>query len=127
MVEDYDNARSLCYNAELLDALFTQSTRLKFVFDSGNFLFAGEDALENLQRFKDRVDNIHLKDRAAENDMRCVPAGTGCIPMEDILRIMEENGYPGWYTIEQYGSRNMLSDSQESINNIRTLLNGLKK
>lgn len=127
MVEDYDNARSLCYNAELLDALFTLSPQLKFVFDSGNFLFAGEDALENLQRFKDRVAHIHLKDRAAENDMRCVPAGTGCIPMEDILRIMEENGYPGWYTIEQYGSRNMLSDSQESINNIRTLLNGLKK
>ena len=65
--------------------------------------------------------------RAAENDMRCVPAGTGCIPMADILRIMQESGYPGWYTIEQYGSRNMLSDSQESINNIRTLLNGLKK
>ena len=90
-------------------------------------LFAGEDALENLQRFKDRVAHIHLKDRAAENDMRCVPAGTGCIPMADILRTMEGSGYQGWYTIEQYGSRNMLSDSQESINNIRTLLNGLKK
>lgn len=127
MVEDYDNARSLCYNAELLDSLFSRSSQLKFVFDSGNFLFAGEDAMENLHRFQDRVAHIHLKDRAAEDDMRCVPAGTGCIPMEDILRTMEDSGYQGWYTIEQYGSRNMMSDSQESINNIRTLLNGLKK
>ena len=68
-----------------------------------------------------------MDEKAGQAERDAVRAGTGCIPMADILRIMQESGYPGWYTIEQYGSRNMLSDSQESINNIRTLLNGLKK
>lgn len=126
MVEDYDNARSLCYNAERLDSLFSVSAELGFVFDSGNFLFAGEDALENLTRFQSRVGHIHLKDRAAKDDMRCVPAGTGCIPMEAIIRQMEAAGYKGWYTVEQYGSASMLPDCLTAYQNVRDLLTAAK-
>ena len=45
MVEDYDNPRSLCYNIAGLDSLFTLAPSLGHVFDTGNYLFAGDDAL----------------------------------------------------------------------------------
>ena len=35
LVEDFDNTRSLCYNAELIDTLFTVSKELGLVFDTG--------------------------------------------------------------------------------------------
>ena len=127
MVEDYDNPRSLCYNAARLDSLFTLSDKIGFVFDSGNFLFAGEDALENLTRFQSRVGHIHLKDRVAKDDMRCVPAGTGCIPMEAIVNQMEAAGYKGWYTVEQYGSASMLPDCLVAYQNVRDLLTAAAK
>ena len=122
MLEDYDNPRSLCFNTERLDSLFTLSGDLGHVFDTGNYLFAGEDALEAYQLFRDRIDHVHLKDRVAPNDMHCVPAGRGCIPIDTIVRDLLTSGYDGWLTIEQYGSRQMLEDSRTAYANVRALL-----
>ena len=122
LVEDYDNARSLCYNAERLDSLFSLSPELGMVFDTGNFLFCGEDAKENLTRFKSRVRHVHLKDRVSATDMTCVPAGSGCIPMGEIIRELKDAGYDGWFTIEQYGSKQMLENCSTAIANVSAIL-----
>ena len=122
MVEDYDNSRSLCYNTERIDSLFAVSKDLGLVFDSGNFLFAGEDAMECLDHFKGRIGHVHLKDRTSPSNMACVPAGEGCIPIRDIIGILTGSGYDGWFTVEQYGSRHMLEDSAVSIANVREAL-----
>ena len=118
MVEDYDSPRSLCYNAERLDSLFAVAKDLGLVFDSGNFQFAGEDSMEQLEHFLGRVGHVHLKDRASVNDMTCVPIGTGCIPVGSVIRTLVKNGYSGWLTVEQFGSRNMLEDCAVSFRNI---------
>lgn len=122
MVEDYDNARSLCYNTERLDSLFAVSKDLTLVYDSGNFLFAGDDPMESLNHFKGRVGHVHLKDRTAPDNMTCVPAGTGCIPIAQIIRDLVASGYEGWFTVEQYGSRHMLDDSAVSYANVHDVL-----
>ena len=122
LVEDYDNSKSLCYNAEGLDSLFTLSPELGLVFDTGNFLFCGEDAKENLTRFKSRVRHVHLKDRVSATDMTCVPAGTGCIPTADIIRELNDAGYDGWFTIEQYGSRKMLEDCETAFRTVVSMM-----
>lgn len=122
MVEDYDNNRSLCYNTERIDSLFAVSKDLGLVFDSGNFLFAGEDAMECLEHFKGRIRHVHLKDRTSPANMACVPAGEGCIPIRDIIGILTSSGYDGWFTVEQYGSRHMLDDSAVSYANVRGTL-----
>ena len=122
MVEDYDNARSLCYNTERIDSLLTLSAELGVVFDTGNFLFAGEDALASYTHFRDRIGHVHLKDRVAPDDMHCVPAGSGCIPIADIVRDLVATGYAGWLTVEQYGSRQMLPDSRAAYANVRQML-----
>ena len=122
MVEDYDNPRSLCYNTARIDTLLALSTELGIVFDTGNFLFAGEDALASYAHFRDRIGHVHLKDRVSPDDMHCVPAGSGCIPIADIVRDLVASDYTGWLTVEQYGSRQMLSDSQTAYENVRNLL-----
>lgn len=118
MVEDYDSPRSLCFNAERLDSLFAVAKDLGLVFDSGNFQFAGEDSMEQLEHFLDKVGHVHLKDRASVTDMTCVPIGTGCIPIGSVIRTLVKNGYSGWLTVEQFGSRNMLEDCAVSFKNI---------
>ena len=122
MLEDYDNPRSLCFNTERLDTLFALSGDLGHVFDTGNYLFAGDDALESYARFRDRIGHVHLKDRAAPDDMHCVPAGSGCIPIAEIVRDLVATGYTGWLTVEQYGSRQMLSDSRTAYANVTAIL-----
>ncbi len=122
MLEDYDNPRSLCYNMAGLDTLFALSPSLSHVFDTGNYLFAGDDALVAYQQFRDRIAHVHLKDRTAPDNMRCVPAGSGCIPIAQIVRDLVASGYDGWLTVEQYGSRQMLADSKAAYANVRQML-----
>ena len=122
MIEDYDNPRSLCYNMAGLDSLFTLAPSLDHVFDTGNYLFAGDDALVAYDRFRDRIAHVHLKDRVAPDDMHCVPAGSGCIPIETIVRNLIASGYDGWLTVEQYGSRQMLADSKTAFGNVQAIL-----
>ena len=122
MVEDFDNPRSLCYNMAGLDSLFTLAPTLGHVFDTGNYLFAGDDALVAYGQFRDRIGHVHLKDRTAPDNMRCVPAGSGCIPIREIVGKLVASGYDGWLTVEQYGSRQMLADSQAAYANVRQML-----
>ena len=126
MMEDYDHKRSISYNAERLDSLFAVSDDLGLVFDSGNFIFAGEDALEQVDHFRDRIGHVHLKDRKSPDDMSCVPIGTGCIPIREIVEKLVESGYQGWLTVEQFGSSDMLSDCGVSIRNITNALQGIE-
>ena len=122
MVEDYDNPRSLCYNMAGLDSLFTLAPNLGHVFDTGNYLFAGDDALVAYDQFRDRIAHVHLKDRVAPDDMHCVPAGSGCIPVAEIVDKLVSSGYSGWLTVEQYGSRQMLDDSRTAYKNVKAIL-----
>ena len=122
MVEDYDNSHSFTYNSARIDSLFAVSKDLGLVFDTGNFLIAGEEALALVDHFSYKVGHVHLKDRLSPSDMKCVPVGTGCIPIAEIIRKLVTDGYHGWLTVEQFGSRNMLSDSEVSFLNVRAAL-----
>lgn len=122
MIEDFDNRRSLCYNAELMDSLLVVSKDLGVAFDTGNFQFAGQDAMEQYDHFRPRIKHVHLKDRTSPTDMRCVAVGTGCIPIVEIIHKLMESGYDGWYTYEEYGTRTMLQDCEVSYKNIYAAL-----
>ena len=122
MVEDYDNRRSFSYNAERIDSLFLASKDLGIVFDTGNFLFAGDDTMAQYEHFRDKIGHVHLKDRVAPDNMACVPAGDGCLPVKEIIKKLMDSGYKGWYTVEQYGSRNMLQDSYTAYANVYSVL-----
>ena len=121
MVEDYDNPNSLSYNTAALDRLFAASSTLGHVFDTGNYVYCGEDALLALEHFRNRVHHVHLKDR--REDGSCPAVGDGIVPMKEIITSLMKSGYDGWFTVEHFGSRAMLDDAARSIAAIRDASN----
>lgn len=123
VVESFDNEASLCYGTERLQALLSRSKTLGVAFDIGNFTFAKEDPVEAYETLKDRVRHVHIKDRASLDDMTPVPAGLGCSKIQTVLQKMQDSGYDGWYTIEIFGSKQMLTELETAYRNTHSFLN----
>ena len=123
MVEDFDNSRSLCYDLPSLDRLFAASPQLGHVFDTGNYVFCGENVMKALDHFRPIVRHVHLKDRVAQGDGTSPAIGKGMVPIRQVIVELTRNGYRGWFTVEQYGSPHMLSDAAYSI---RTVISAVK-
>ena len=121
MVEDYDNPRSPCYNTQTLDQLFQASPQLSHVFDTGNYLFCGEDVMTTLRHFKDKIHHVHLKDRKAPRDYASLPIGTGVVPLKEVIRELLRDGYDGWFTVEHFGAPAMLEYTTKSVANIQAV------
>jgi sugar phosphate isomerase/epimerase len=114
MVEDYGMARELmCRTADCLEVieLCGGPERVKFTFDTGNFLFAGEDPEENIETFLPVIHHVHIKAWRALADRQpgdsgefggyigC-PIGEGVIPNEPLVRRIQASGYDGWFSLE---------------------------
>ena len=119
MVEDYDNPRSPCYNTQTLDQLFAASPKLNHVFDTGNYLFCGEDVMTALHHFRERIHHVHLKDRKAQNDRASLAIGAGIVPLKALVNDLLQSGYEGWFCIEHFGAPSMLEYTKQSITNIK--------
>lgn len=126
LLEDYDNVLSPLKDTEGLDAIFRRSDDLNHAYDSGNYLFVGEDCLAALEKFRPRITHVHLKDRVSPADMTCPAVGAGCIPVGDAVRALAESGYEGWYTAEMFFSKRMMEDVRDSFTNIRAFLEACK-
>jgi inosose dehydratase len=119
MVEDYDNPRSPCYNTQTLDHLFAASPRLNHVFDTGNYLFCGEDVMTALRHYRERIHHVHLKDRKAKGDRASLPIGAGVVPLKDVVGELLRSGYDGWFTVEHFGAPSMLGYAAQFIANVQ--------
>lgn len=97
---------------------------LGFVFDTANMLPAGDDPLEAYETLKSYIVHVHLKDVAlqpckrpskyAESShdgkiMKCVVWGEGVIPVGEIYRRLQRDGYQGFYAIEYARPKGILS------------------
>lgn len=121
-VEDYDNAKSPCYNIALIGKFLNAYEGVGHAFDTGNYLFAGEDCIKALQMYHKRIAHVHLKDRRSASDLSCPAVGTGCIPIIEVIKFLMADGYDGWFTVEEYGSRQMLKDATESYANVKAAM-----
>ncbi|MEM9890648.1 MAG: sugar phosphate isomerase/epimerase [Actinomycetota bacterium] len=90
---------------------------IRFVLDTAHFAIGGYDPLEFAQRYGDRVGLVHLKDcnlsiarRLNDGELSLMEAvqqgmfpciGDGDLPIGDVIRTLEEQGYDGWYVLEQ--------------------------
>ena len=127
MVEDYDNPRAICYNTPILDHLFAASPQLNHVFDSGNYLYCGEEVMVALRHFRERVSHVHLKDRKAMHDSASLVVGTGIMPLKEVLSELLSTGYDGWFCVEHFGAPNMLKYAAESIANVKAAWDEIEK
>jgi sugar phosphate isomerase/epimerase len=67
--------------------------------DIGHYSAAGQDPVEFIDTFHDRITNLHLKDRKLNHatdheDGATVPWGQGVTPIREVLLLLKHKTYP---------------------------------
>ena len=120
-MEDCDMETAPYGRMEALSALLGQVPGLGCAFDTGNFLFFGEDVLKAYDLLEKRIAHVHMKDvafaplrgekgKTALNGRQLYPApvGSGELPMAEIVRRLYERGYDGLFAIEHFDAGDQL-------------------
>ena len=120
-MEDFDNLQNpsskICY----LEEYIKEIPELMFTFDIGNFLANGEEVINAYPIFKDRIVNVHCKDRLS--DVSSCATGTGIIPFKTIISNLKEINYNGNYTIEHFDIDNQLEAMEKSAKFLKDFKN----
>jgi len=94
----------------------TQPDLVHLLLDTGHAYYAGEDPLEIVCKYGNRIRNVHLKDirknvldEVNQNKMSFLNSvkagvftvpGDGCIKFDPIFKALAENNYQGWFVVE---------------------------
>ena len=94
----------------------TDPEYVSLLFDSGHFAYCGEDPLEMVTTWIDRIKHVHLKDIRPEvvaevkaEDKSFLQGvrmgaftipGDGCIDFDPIFKVLEEHDYEGYMLVE---------------------------
>lgn len=115
-VENFGAANSPCAKIGGLKELFDEVPDLKFTLDTGNFMVvgAGDDPLEAMKLFRDRIVHCHIKDFYEGQPKTWCPFGDGCIPNEQIVQSLVSSGYTGYFTLEGRLAPDFLKATEES-------------
>lgn len=84
---------------KLMDNFYGEHFRA--IFDFANFVQVGQDTLEAYELLKDYVVYVHVKD-AKSADGSVVPAGYGDGNVAQILKMMFDNGFNGFLSLEPH-------------------------
>lgn len=115
LAEDFDSSDIPCGSCE--DMLFfgERVPLLRFTFDTGNFAFFGEDALECFGRLSGRIAHVHLKDRVSAQDLTVTVTGRGGLPIGEILDRLAACGYDGLLSVEMFGAVSGPGDLRDAL------------
>ena len=87
-----DFVNTIAQGAEFVEAVGHPNLRL--LIDTGSMFLNGEDSLEQIHNFIGLTQHIHI------NDPQLAPAGGKNYQHEKIARVIKEEGYQGWLTME---------------------------
>ena len=120
-MEDFDSDRSPCGTAEELLWFFERVPRLGCTFDTGNFIYHGQDVLKAYDLLEPHICHVHMKDRGfaplmgetpvvslKKKKLYPAPVGSGELPMAEIVRRLYERGYDGLFAMEHFGATDQL-------------------
>lgn len=79
----------------------TRGTGLGILFDTANNLAHGDDPLAVVREVRDRVKVVHVNDIRRAGHFEPVLAGTGVAPIVDLLRVLVDEGFDGWVSLEE--------------------------
>ncbi len=126
-MEEFDNPMSPISTAQGVRYFLDRCPGLSATFDTGNFRFAAQDEHDAYGLLRDRIDHVHLKDRAytpaygqwaleAADGQKLYPCptGSGDLDLAGIVERLRADGYSGLYTIEHYGAPAMLDFLKQS-------------
>ncbi len=96
---------------------FLADSDLPLCVDTGHLLIGGTDPVELVRAHPHRIGHVHLKDVRADladavRDGRLgyteavaqgvyVPLGDGDVDLAELLKLLRDNEYAGWYVLEQ--------------------------
>ena len=89
----------------IVDMLHTiADEHLRVLFDAGNGLAYGYDALAMLHEVRPWVDHVHIKDGQVrgEGEVTWVLPGDGSLNLPEIVKVLRSGGYSGWYSLEPH-------------------------
>ena len=112
MTEDFGNKNNICSYGPTMDRVFASEKNLAYALDSGNFYYAGHgtDVVAFAKKWQDRIAHVHLKDQAKEDAHSYRTLGEGAVPNAELLRLVADLGYSGWFTIENPVGDDYLAD-----------------
>ena len=135
LMEDFDGLSSPSNCMAGLQYFLEQAPGLGCAFDTGNFAAFHEDELAAFDLFADKIETVHLKDRAPaprhekDTPFRCADftpvyacrIGSGSIRIAEILNRLKARHYPGNVIVELYccDARHVLSDITASVRWLR--------
>lgn len=107
----------------ILGCIMESCRDLRYQFDVGWLHYAGIDVLEFLNRYKNVIHSIHLKNFLIENGKPVfVSLGSGCVPIEKALLFAKENSTCDTLIIDQDDSEDILSDVVKGYKFIKNFL-----
>ena len=138
-IEDYDNAASPCSTSMGLWFFLQNVEGLGFTFDTGNFAYSMEDAMDGLHLLGPWVCHVHLKDRSrdaafanAKDDnwladlsgerMYPCPVGEGWLGLDELTRTLIQGGYKGSFSVEHFGAADQLEALRRSAEHVLSWL-----
>ncbi len=135
-MEDFDGLDAPYCCVDGLKWFLDHVDGLKCGFDTGNFIIDGENELEALDVFIDRIFAVHLKDRAKQphrpmdkakygrdgHAVYAAPVGSGYIRIKEIIDRLKSFKYEGTWIIELFDYSDMLEGLRQSIEWV--MLNG---
>ncbi len=122
-IEDFDAREAPYSTVGQLHRFFDAVPALKCVFDTGNFIYSEEDAVEAYASLRGHVTAAHLKDRSpvcltrGDQPIESImgrrlypaPVGGGCLPILELLRALRRDGLSGDLAIEHFGAADQMS------------------
>ena len=112
----HPHAGTLIEDGDDIDRLLDASD-VRWCLDTGHLAIGGVDPSAFAERAGDRVGHVHLKDvdeavaaQVRAHELRLIdgvrhglfrPLGAGDLPIDKVIRHLQEAGYDGWYVLEQ--------------------------
>ncbi|MBD3239892.1 MAG: TIM barrel protein [Chitinivibrionales bacterium] len=109
---------------QLAQAFSRTGPRIGLCLDTGWLIDAGDDPLEAVDRFRDRLYGVHLKDFAYDQNResrRDVIIGTGPLDLPAFIGALDAIGYSGYLSIEYEG------DADNPIPNMKKCIAAAKE
>lgn len=118
LIENFDLDTSPCVSVSGLQSIFNIIPDLYWAFDTGNFIYSGQDTLNAFELLKDRLGHLHLKDRRLnplyleDRPMTALdgsllypaPAGGGILPIKECVEAVAAVGYDDYAAFEHFGA-----------------------
>lgn len=112
-VEDFDDQDSPLSRIGGIRWFLNKVPDLGFTFDMGNFAYMHEDIWKAWKILGHSAVHVHCKDRC--RGLEPAAAGTGDIPIGELVEKLRETGYEGWLAAEHFGAADQEAFMLESV------------